>query len=111
MTGNPRERSLLERILYTILALALIVLGFFFLAAALVAGGILAAVILIRFWWIQRKLRTAAEEEFVAAEYTVVERESQAGPRLPPDSRESMKPPMDPVRGRASNGVDADERR
>lgn len=72
---NVRERSLLERIVYAILALALVVLAFFFLAAAVVAGAILAGVVLLRLWWLKRKLKKAADREFVTTEYTVVERE------------------------------------
>ncbi|MBI2295762.1 MAG: hypothetical protein HYU76_06955 [Betaproteobacteria bacterium] len=89
---------MLERIVIGFIVLALAVLAFFFLAAALAAGAILASVVLLRFWWLKRKLRKAAEEEFIAAEYTVVEREKLS------------EPPMDPVRGPASNGVNADER-
>ena len=73
---NARQRSLPERIVYAILAVALVVLGFFFLAAAVVAGAILAGVVLLRLWWISRRLKKAAEGEFVTAEYTVIERES-----------------------------------
>lgn len=72
---NAQQRSLPERILYAILALALVVLGFFFLAAAVVAGAILAGVVLLRLWWLKRKLKKAAGEEFVTTEYTVIERE------------------------------------
>lgn len=79
---NVRERSLLERILYAILALALVVLGFFFLAAAIVAGAILAGVVLLRLWWLKRRLKKAADREFVTTEYTVIERESLAEPPL-----------------------------
>lgn len=80
-----RSRSLAERIVLGILALGLLVLGFFFIAAALVAGTILAAVALLRFWWLRRRLRKAEAERYVSAEYTVVERESPAPSRLPPD--------------------------
>jgi len=73
---NVRQRSLPERILIAILALALVVLGFFFLAAAVVAGAVLAGVVLLRLWWLKRKLDKAAEQEFVPAEYSVVEREA-----------------------------------
>jgi hypothetical protein len=73
---NVRERSLFERIVYAILALALLVLGFFFLAAAVVAGAILAGVVLLRLWWLKRKLKKAADREFVTTEYTVIEREA-----------------------------------
>lgn len=70
-----RERSLPERILYGALLLAVLVLGFFFLVAALVAGAILAGVLMLRFWWLKRKLKQAADEEFITTEYTVVEPE------------------------------------
>ena len=81
---NLRQRSLVERILFGLLALALLVLGFFFIVAALVAGAILAAAALLRFWWLQRKLRKAEKDRYVSAEYTVVERESPPLSRLPP---------------------------
>lgn len=76
---NVRQRSLPERIIFAVLALALVVLGFFFLAAAIVAGAILAGVILLRLWWLKRKLKKAADEEFVTTDYTVIERESLPG--------------------------------
>lgn len=79
-----RRRSLPERIIYGILLLAVLVLGFFFLLAALIAGAILATVILARYWWLKRKLAKAADAEFITTEYTVVEREQPAAPRLPP---------------------------
>ncbi|HET9404136.1 MAG TPA: hypothetical protein VFO57_06115 [Burkholderiales bacterium] len=77
-------RSLPERIVYGVLLLAVLVLGFFFLVAALIAGAILAGIVLLRFWWLKRRLRKAADEEFITADYTVVERERPAAPRLPP---------------------------
>jgi len=77
------NRSLPERILYGLLAVAVLALGFFFLVAALVAGALLAAVLLVRFWWLKRKLKRAADEEFITTEYTVVESEKVA---LPPVS-------------------------
>ena len=80
-----RERNLPERILYGILLLALLVLGFFFLAAALVAGAVLAGVLLLRFWWLKRKLKKAADAEFITTEYKVVEREMPAARSLPRD--------------------------
>lgn len=76
----PRERSLLERIAYGFLAVAVVILGFFFLAAAIVAGAILAAVIVLRFWWLKRKLAKEADRQFIKTEYTVVEREASAAP-------------------------------
>jgi len=81
---NLRRSSLAERILFGILALALLVLGIFFIAAALVAGSILAAVALLRLWWIKRRVSKAQEERYLSTEYTVVEREELPPPSLPP---------------------------
>jgi predicted lipid-binding transport protein (Tim44 family) len=83
---NPRRQGLLERIVYGILLLAVLALGFFFLVAALIAGAILAGVILLRFWWLKRKLAKEADREFIKTEYTVIQREpsstaSQERPR------------------------------
>jgi hypothetical protein len=75
-----RSRSLLERIVYGILLVAVLVLGFFFLVAALIAGAILASMALARFWWVKRKSKQAADEEFITTEYSVVERERLESP-------------------------------
>jgi hypothetical protein len=82
---NPREHGVLERIVYGILLLAVLALGFFFLVAALIAGAILAGAILLRFWWLKRKLAKAARDEFITTEYTVVERERSASSQLRDD--------------------------
>ncbi|HKU70027.1 MAG TPA: hypothetical protein VJQ51_04235 [Burkholderiales bacterium] len=85
---DPRGRGPLESILYGVLLIAVLVLGFFFLVAALVAGAILAVVILLRFWWLKRKLSRAAQEEFITTEYRVVERDQLDAP-----SAEAAQPP------------------
>jgi hypothetical protein len=82
-----QSRSLPERIAYALLAVAILVLGFFFLAAAMVAGAILAGVVLVRFWWIRRRLRKAAEREFITTEYSVVERGGNGNPPSAPGDR------------------------
>jgi len=84
---NLRERSLPERIVYGILALAVLALGFFFLVAALIAGALLAAGVLVRYWWLKRRLKRAADEEFITTEYTVVEREKPGLPPAAPEER------------------------
>ena len=76
-----RSRSLLERIIYGLLLLVVLVLGFFFLVAALIAGAVLAGIVLLRLWWLKRRLKEAANEEFITAEYAVIEPEQ---PALPP---------------------------
>lgn len=67
------QAGLLERIVFFVLGLVVLVAAFFFIGIALIAGVILAGVILLRFWWIARKLRRAQQESFVDGEYRVVE--------------------------------------
>lgn len=81
----PRERNFLERILYTLLGLTILVLAFFFLTVALVAGALLAAIIAVRWWWMARKLRQSASEGTIEGEYTIVEYPVQKQTTLPPE--------------------------
>ena len=85
---DSRGQNLLERIVYGLLLLAVLVLGFFFLVAALVAGAVLAGIVLLRFWWLKRKLAKAQRDEFITTEYTVVEREQPGNPQLRDDKRD-----------------------
>jgi uncharacterized metal-binding protein len=77
---NLRERSLLERLVYGTLLAGVLVLGFFFLVAALIAATILALMVLARFWWVKRRLKQAADREFITTEYSVIERERIESP-------------------------------
>jgi O-antigen ligase len=77
---NLRNRSLPERIVYGVLLAVVLVLGFFFLVAALIAGAILAVLALARFWWVKRRLKQAADQEFITTEYSVIERERLESP-------------------------------
>lgn len=71
---NARPQAgLIERIVFFVLGLVVLVAAFFFVGIALIAGAILAVVILLRFWWIKRKLRQAHEDSYVEGEYRVVE--------------------------------------
>ena len=67
------QAGLIERIVFFVLGLVVLVAAFFFVGVALIAGAILAAVILLRFWWIRRKLRQAQTGTFVEGEYRIVE--------------------------------------
>ncbi len=72
--SNARPQAgLIERIVFFVLGLVVLVAAFFFIGIALIAGAILAGVILLRFWWIKRKLRQTHEESYVEGEYRVVE--------------------------------------
>lgn len=70
------QAGLLERIVFAVIALLVLVAAFFFIGIALVAGAILAAALAVRWWWLRRKFRRAmqaAQAEVVEGEYHVVE--------------------------------------
>ena len=67
------QAGLIERIVFFVLGLVVLVAAFFFIGIALIAGAILAVVILLRFWWFKRKLRRTNKESYVEGEYRVVE--------------------------------------
>ena len=71
-TARP-QASLLERIVFFVLGLVVLIAAFFFIGVALIAGAIVAGVFLIRWWWLQRKLRRETDQTWVEGEYTVVE--------------------------------------
>lgn len=68
----PRA-GLVERAVFFVLGLVVLVAAFFFIGIALIAGAVLAGVFLLRWWWLQRKLRRTEAESWVEGEYTVVE--------------------------------------
>lgn len=81
---------MLGRILWFITALIILALAFFFIAAAIAVGAVLGAALIARIWWLNRKMRKAAEQEILTAEYTVVERESTTRQRLPDEVEEPL---------------------
>ncbi len=70
---NRPQAGLLERIVFFVLGLVVLVAAFFFIGIALIAGVILAGVVLLRFWWLKRKLERERKDSFVEGEFTVVE--------------------------------------
>ncbi|MBX3663421.1 MAG: hypothetical protein KF804_13300 [Burkholderiales bacterium] len=70
---NRPQASLLERIVFFVLGLIVLVAAFFFVGIALLAGAILAGIFLVRWWWLQRKLRRETANTLVEGEYTVIE--------------------------------------
>lgn len=79
-TFAPQGRNWVERILYALLGVTILVLAFFFLTVALAAGALLAAIIAVRWWWLARKLRQRADQGTFEGEYTVVEKSLRAPP-------------------------------
>jgi membrane protein YdbS with pleckstrin-like domain len=74
LTFESRQSTWLERVLYAVGGVAIIVIGFFFLTVALVVGALLALVVIARLWWISRKLQRERRRNIVEGEYEVVER-------------------------------------
>jgi hypothetical protein len=74
LTFAARQSNWLERVLYAIGGIAVVMIGFFFLTVALVVGALLALVIVARLWWLSRKLQRARNRNVVEGEYEVVER-------------------------------------
>jgi hypothetical protein len=81
---------MLVRILWFVTALVLLALAFFFIAAALAVGAVLGTALIARIWWINRKMRKAAEQQILTAEYTVIERESPMPQGLPDEVGQSL---------------------
>ncbi|OGA52325.1 MAG: hypothetical protein A3G24_25500 [Betaproteobacteria bacterium RIFCSPLOWO2_12_FULL_62_13] len=78
-----RQSTWLERVLFALGGVAVLVIGFFFLTVALVVGAFLAAAILARWWWIARKLKRQRKQEILEGEYEIVERSELEQSRSP----------------------------
>ena len=76
--------SLLERIVFFVLGLVILVAAFFFIGIALIAGTVLAAIMLARWWWLARRLRREQTQTYMEGEYTVIEHTAIADERQPP---------------------------
>jgi predicted lipid-binding transport protein (Tim44 family) len=72
LTGHGGS-TLLARIAFGVLGLALAAVAFFFLTIALMAGAVLALVLAVRWWWAMRRVRAARTAAGpLEGEYTVV---------------------------------------
>jgi hypothetical protein len=86
-------RTWLGRVLASLGALVVIVLGFFFLTVALAVGALIAFVVFVRVLWLMHRVRRAAERGktrgTIEVEYTVSEEREQDAHRLtkPGDER------------------------
>lgn len=86
-------RTWLGRVLASLGALVVIVLGFFFLTVALAIGAIVVFVVFVRVLWLMHRVRRAAERRktqgTIEVEYTVSEEREQDARRLnrPGDER------------------------
>jgi hypothetical protein len=86
-------RTWLGRVLVSLGALVVLVLGFFFLTVALAIGAVVAFVIFVRVLWLMHRVRRAGERRktkgTIEVEYTVNEEREQDAHRLnrPGDER------------------------
>lgn len=78
-------RSWLGRLLATLVATGLAVVGFFFLVVAMIGAALIAAVVIARIWWIARKLRARRDANVLEGTYSV---EAEATPALHHDDHD-----------------------
>ena len=70
--------SWVGRVIATLMAVTLAVIGFFFVAFALIAAAIVAAVVAARMWWVFRKLRAQQNAQVIEGAYSVEVEQTQA---------------------------------
>lgn len=86
-TRSPLDivpRSFFGRVLASLGALVVIVLGFFFLAVALAIAAVIVFVVFVRILWLLHRARRRAERNVIETEYSVSE-----APRPPSVTRDS----------------------
>ena len=73
---QPRPRSVFAQVVGLIVGLGVlvvsVVLGAFLLAAFLGFALLVAVTLYARFWWLRRRFQQAQRDEFIEAEYRVV---------------------------------------
>ena len=74
---QPRQRSVFAQVVGLIVGLGVlvvsVVLGAFLLAAFLGFALLVAVTLYARFWWLRRRFQQAQRDEFIQAEYRVVD--------------------------------------
>ena len=74
---QPRPRSVFAQVVGLIVGLGVlvvsVVLGAFLLAAFLGFALLVAVTLYARFWWLRRRFQQAQRDEFIEAEYRVVD--------------------------------------
>lgn len=88
--GNILPASWLGRVIATLVAASVAVVGLFFFAFALVAAAVLAIIVAVRIWWVSRKLRARRDQDVIEGSYSVesepvqsIRSEEAAGVTLP----------------------------
>ncbi|UCG74282.1 MAG: hypothetical protein JSV45_07915 [Chromatiales bacterium] len=86
INGQPGQRSLFAQVVGLVVGLGVlvvsVVLGAFLLAAFLGFVLLVAITLYARFWWLRRRFEQAQRDEFIEAEYRVVD-ESERQSRGP----------------------------
>jgi hypothetical protein len=80
------------RLLTTIIAAALAVVGLFFVAFAVIAAAVLAAIFAIRIWWIIRKARVQRDKDIIEGSYSIEAEQIQRVPFYRSTSGDSNPP-------------------
>ena len=74
---QPRQRSVFAQVVGLIVGLGVlvvsVVLGAFLLAAFLGFALLVGVTLYARFWWLRRRFQQAQRDEFIEAEYRVVD--------------------------------------
>jgi membrane protein implicated in regulation of membrane protease activity len=69
--GSILPAGWLGRVVATLVAASVAVVGLFFFAFALVAAAVLASIVALRIWWVSRKLRTPKDDGVIEGSYSV----------------------------------------
>ena len=69
--GNILPATWVGRVIATLVAASIAVVGLFFFAFALIAATVLAIIIAARIWWVSRKLRAQRDDGVIEGSYSV----------------------------------------
>ncbi|MCE9642586.1 MAG: hypothetical protein K8S22_20910 [Betaproteobacteria bacterium] len=92
--GNILPATWVGRVIATLVAASIAVVGLFFFVFALVAAAVLAIIVAARIWWVSRKLRAQRDQDVIEGSYSVerepvqpLSSEDVGSSTLPPTSK------------------------